>query len=140
MVLLSITAALFITYAILIIYYWQSWRSIPAFDQIAPTPATKISVIIPARNEEKNISSLLQSIANQTYPKNLLEIIVVDDNSTDKTAEIAQQFPFVKLISLKENSINSYKKKAIEIGIAACSGNLIVTTDADCIVKPHWLS
>ena len=49
------------------------------------------------------------------------------------TAEIVQQFPSVKLIQLKEDEINSYKKKAIETGIAAATGELIVTTDADCI-------
>ena len=140
MVLLSIIAVLFITYAILIIYYWQSWKSIPIFQPVPATPSTIISIIIPARNEEENIESLLQSIANQIYPKELFEVIVVDDNSTDSTASIAQQFSFVKLVSLKEDSLNSYKKKAIEIGITAATGELVVTTDADCIVSPGWLS
>ena len=101
--------------------------------------STKISVIVPARNEEDNIEALLNSLTGQSYPKDLYEIIVVDDNSTDLTAAKVAQFDFVKLIRLKENSINSYKKKAIEIGIAAASGKLIVTTDADCIVPPNWL-
>ena len=140
MVLLSIIAVLFIIYAVLIIYYWQSWKSIPLFKPVPAAPSTKISIIIPARNEEDNIKSLLQSIANQTYPKELFEVIVVNDNSTDNTTSIAPQFPFVKLISLKEDSINSYKKKAIEVGIAAATGELIITTDADCIVPPEWLS
>ena len=140
MVLLSVIAALFITYTILIFYYWQSWASIPIFKEPVSEPAAKISVIIPARNEENNIGALLRSINDQTYPKDLFEVIVIDDNSTDKTVEIAQQFPFVKLISLKEYSINSYKKKAIEVGIAAATGELIVTTDADCIVQPQWLT
>ena len=140
MVLLSIIAVLFIIYAALIIYYWQSWKSIPLFQPISTTPSSKISIIIPARNEEDNIESLLQSIVNQTYPKELFEVIVVDDNSTDNTAAIALKFSFVKLISLKEDSINSYKKKAIEVGVAAATGELIITTDADCIVTPAWLS
>jgi cellulose synthase/poly-beta-1,6-N-acetylglucosamine synthase-like glycosyltransferase len=67
-------------------------------------------------------------------------VIVVDDNSTDSTAAIVQQFSFVKLVSLKEDILNSYKKKAIETGIAAAAGDLIVTTDADCIVQPGWLT
>jgi poly-beta-1,6-N-acetyl-D-glucosamine synthase len=140
MVLLSIIAVLFISYAILIIYYWQSWKAAPIFKPIPSTPSTKTSIIIPARNEEENIEALLQSIANQTYPKELFEVIVVDDNSTDSTAAIARKFSFVKLVPLKENSINSYKKKAIEIGIAAAIGELIVTTDADCTLTPEWLS
>jgi len=140
MVLLGTTAALFFIYAILIIYYWQSWASIPLFNQTTLEPSTKISVIIPARNEEKNIAALLKSISKQSYPQHLFEVIVIDDSSTDKTAELAHQFSFVKLISLREGPINSYKKKAIEIGIAAATGELIVTTDADCMVKPNWLS
>ena len=140
MVLLSIIAALFLIYAALIIYFWQSWTSIPVFKTNLTAPLSKLSVIIPARNEEANMGALLQSIAAQTYPKTLLEVIVVDDNSTDRTASIAKEFPFVKLISLKEDSINSYKKKAIEIGVAAASGDLVITTDADCITQPNWLS
>jgi poly-beta-1,6-N-acetyl-D-glucosamine synthase len=140
MILLSIIAALFLSYAILIIYYWQSWKSIPLFFPSQLQPSTKISIIIPARNEEENITNLLQSISNQTYPKDLFEVIVVDDNSTDNTASIAMQFSFVKLISLNEDSINSYKKKAIEVGITTATGDLIITTDADCIVTPEWLT
>jgi biofilm PGA synthesis N-glycosyltransferase PgaC len=140
MVLLGITAAIFITYAILIIYYWQSWISIPEFKLTSSQPSGKISILIPARNEETNIGALLQSISVQTYPKELFEVIVIDDSSADRTAEIAQGYSFVKLISLKDNAINSYKKKAIEIGIAAANGELIITTDADCIVQPGWLT
>ena len=139
MVLTGIIAALFITYASLIIYYWQSWRSIPLFQSSQQHPSTKISVIVPARDEEKNIEALLHSISDQIYPKELLEIFVIDDNSTDNTAAIASQLPFVKLITLKQQDINSHKKKAIEIGIAAASGDLIITTDADCIAPPNWL-
>ncbi|HEV7781321.1 MAG TPA: glycosyltransferase, partial [Chitinophagaceae bacterium] len=61
-------------------------------------------------------------------------------HSTDTTAAIVQKYPGVKLISLKEDGINSYKKKAIETGIAAATGELIVTTDADCLPSSSWLS
>lgn len=100
---------------------------------------TKISVIIPARNEENNIGKLLEALKNQLYPKGLTEIIVVDDHSTDNTASIVQQFQFARLIHIKEDTINSYKKKAIETGIAAATGELILTTDADCIPSTNWL-
>ncbi len=140
MVLLIIIVVLFILYAVLIMYYWRSWNSIPLFQPSLTKTSTKISIIIPARNEEEHIAALLQSISLQTYPKELFEVIVVNDHSTDNTAAIANQCSFVKVISLKEDTINSYKKKAIEIGISAATGDLIVTTDADCIVTPEWLS
>ena len=127
-------------YSLLIAYYWQSWKAISDFIPLNTTASTTISIIIPARNEEKNIGQLFQALQNQTYPTELFEVIVVDDHSTDGTAAIVQQFPSVKLIQLKEDNINSYKKKAIETGIAAATGDLIVTTDADCLPGNNWLT
>lgn len=139
MILLFITIALFVLYSLLIIYYWLAWKSIPDHLPSSSSPQIRITVIIPARNEEENIGLLLQAIQEQTYPKELFEVIVVDDHSTDSTTLVIQQFQSVKLIQLKEDGINSYKKKAIETGIAAATGDLIVTTDADCIPPREWL-
>ena len=139
MILLYISFGLFILYSVLILFYWSGWRDLEKFSPGAEAPNSTISVIIPARNEQENIGQLLRSIEQQTYPKELFEVIVVDDHSSDETATIAKNFPFVKLISLQPGSINSYKKKAIETGIAAASGDLIVTTDADCIAPRNWL-
>ena len=139
MILLYIIITLFTIYSCLIIYYWLAWKSIPDYTSSDSSQQLKISIIISARNEEKNIGQLLQALQEQTYPSALFEIIVVDDHSTDATANIVQQFPTVKLIQLKEDDINSYKKKAIETGITASSGELIVTTDADCLPSQNWL-
>ena len=139
MILLYIIISLFVLYSLLIIYYWLAWKSIPDYVPSAWLPQIKISVIIPARNEEDNIGQLLQALQEQTYPVGLVEVIVIDDHSTDRTASIVQQFSSVKLLQLKDNGINSYKKKAIETGIAAATGELIVTTDADCIPNNDWL-
>jgi poly-beta-1,6-N-acetyl-D-glucosamine synthase len=139
MLLLWIVIPLFVLYSILIIYYWQSWLSIPTFTASQSPSHTSISVIIPARNEEKNIGALLTTLQQQTYPAQLFEVIVIDDHSEDNTAEIVKQYSNVKLLSLKDDGINSYKKKAIETGIAAATGELIVTTDADCLPSENWL-
>jgi poly-beta-1,6-N-acetyl-D-glucosamine synthase len=138
MILLPICILLFVVYGLLIIYYRQSWVAIPDF-KVTEKGDVKISVIIPARNEEENIGALLKALQQQSYSKELFEVIVIDDHSTDKTASIVQQYTFTKLIQLKEDAINSYKKKAIETGIAAAGGELIVTTDADCIPPTDWL-
>ena len=140
MILLIIVIALFILYSLLVLYYWQVWRSIPEYTASSSTAQIKISVIIPARNEEKNIAALIEALQDQTYPAALFEVIVVDDNSSDQTANIVRQYPSVKLIELKDEGINSYKKKAIETGIAIASGELIVATDADCLPYPGWLA
>jgi cellulose synthase/poly-beta-1,6-N-acetylglucosamine synthase-like glycosyltransferase len=139
MVLIYITIGLFIPYAILILFYRSGWNQLEIFYSAEQQPDLRISVIIAARNEEENIGKLLRSIDSQSYPKELFEVIVVDDHSNDNTAAIAAGFPFVKLIRLQFDNINSYKKKAIETGIAAGTGDMIVVTDADCIVKPGWL-
>jgi len=134
-----------VVYAGLIFYYYRSWISIPAFvPQAGPTAAIKISVIIPARNEERNIAACLDAIYDNDYSKDLFEVIVVDDHSEDATALIVKGYPAknIRLIALQdhvEGNINSYKKKAIEVAVAQAQGELIVTTDADCIVPAKWL-
>jgi cellulose synthase/poly-beta-1,6-N-acetylglucosamine synthase-like glycosyltransferase len=139
MLLFWIIIPIFTLYSILIIYYWRSWRSIPVFSSSQTSPSVKISVIIPARNEEDNIGPLLIALDQQSYPKHLFEIIVIDDHSEDRTAEIVRQYPWVKLLTLEDTEINSYKKKAIEAGIAGATGELVVTTDADCQPGKRWL-
>lgn len=131
-------------YILLILYYWMSWRSVPVFKATKQDSNLKISVIIPARNEEKNIAACLDSIYHQTYNKDLFEVLVVDDHSTDNTVAIVNNHPLhnLKLIALKDfvsDEINSYKKKAIEVAIAQSTAGLIVTTDADCIIPAKWL-
>jgi cellulose synthase/poly-beta-1,6-N-acetylglucosamine synthase-like glycosyltransferase len=145
--LLIICSILFISYAAIIIYYAIGWLSLPNWQLATGSKqvgTTHLSIIIPARNEENNIGACIQSIVNQSYPKNLYEIIVVDDHSTDATASIVKRSnqPNIKCVALKNfigNETNSYKKKGIEVGIAQANGELIITTDADCIAPPNWL-
>ena len=106
--------------------------------------STKLTVIIPARNEAANIENCINSILANNYPAHLLEIIVVDDHSDDETARLVKKYALqnVQLILLKDfvtDRLNSYKKKAIEVAVSKASGTLIVTTDADCIVPLFWL-
>jgi len=126
--------------------FWFS--KLKVFQPLGDYPAaTGFSIIIPARNEEKNIAACLQSVIENNYPPRLYEIIVVDDFSTDSTAEIVEkfqnEFSNIQLLSLKDSTtenINSYKKRAIEIAIGRSRFDWILTTDADCLVQPEWLS
>jgi cellulose synthase/poly-beta-1,6-N-acetylglucosamine synthase-like glycosyltransferase len=149
MIVFYITLFLLFGYGWLMEYYRRAWNQIPgwtppALDRIAP--GTRISVIIPARNEEDNIGACIQSILQQTYPKDLLEIIVVNDHSSDQTTEIVNGFgsPQIRLLNLEEyipeGKSRSHKKKAIEIAVTAASGTLIITTDADCRAPSQWIS
>ena len=148
MSVIIITILLFLIYGCLIIYYRQSWLKIPIDNgqlTMGKQFSTHISVIIPARNEEENIRACLESVSNQTYAQHLFEVIVIDDFSKDRTGEIVNSFSGknVSLLFLKdfakEGELNSYKKKAIGIAISKANGELIVTTDADCIVPNKWL-
>jgi cellulose synthase/poly-beta-1,6-N-acetylglucosamine synthase-like glycosyltransferase len=144
-IIVSISLVFFSCYAALILYYRNSWISIPTVTvSDNQQVSVKITVVIPARNEESNIRHCLDSVINQTYTAESYEVIVVDDLSTDTTATLVKSYgEKVKLISLKDHldspTINSYKKKAIEIAIAQSTGDIIVITDADCIVPATWL-
>lgn len=139
MLLYLFTGCLLALYALLLFYYRNAWQHIPLF-RIQEPGTIFISVLIPARNEADNIPRLLDSLQQQDYPKERYEVIVIDDHSTDDTAVIAGQYTGVRVIRLNEDDINSYKKKALEQGVAAANGQLIVTTDADCTAGPQWLS
>ena len=138
-------------YGALIAWYFRAWKSIPLFIPSIPgnNHRTRISVIIPARNEEQNIVSCLDSLARQTYPKDLYEVVVVDDHSTDRTAiaattRAAELALSIRYINLEDQPIpenrTAHKKWAISTGVGAAGGDLIVTTDADCTAHPEWLS
>lgn len=138
--LFATVALLMMLYAVAIFYYRSNWHTLPEYEPGNRAAAgITFSIIIPARNEAANIGALLESIEAQTYPRDLFEVIVVDDHSTDETATVVQTYAGIKLIRLKEDRINSYKKKAIETGIAAAGSEWIVCTDADCLVHREWL-
>ncbi len=127
--------------------YISGWANLATWEiPVNFEPSTSITVLIPARNEAEHIEKCLQSIVKQHYPKLLWEVIVLDDHSTDETAALvkAMQHPNVNLLHLadfvSEDETQSFKKKAIEVGIAHAKGDLIVTTDADCIAQVNWLA
>jgi cellulose synthase/poly-beta-1,6-N-acetylglucosamine synthase-like glycosyltransferase len=121
------------------------WLNIPYFKSGLKPFEIKVSIIIPARNEEKNIADCINHILGQNFPKELFEIIVVDDHSEDNTRSIVETListnNCIKIISSVHSEKNaSFKKEAIEQGIMQSSGDLIITTDADCVMKKNWLS
>jgi cellulose synthase/poly-beta-1,6-N-acetylglucosamine synthase-like glycosyltransferase len=110
-----------------------------------PKNSPTISVVIPARNEQDTIGDTLKYLLNQDYPKNLLQVIVVNDRSTDNTANIVEEFSqkhsYIELLTLYDCPPSmSPKKHALTEGIQRATGDIIVTTDADCRFHPRWLS
>jgi poly-beta-1,6-N-acetyl-D-glucosamine synthase len=101
----------------------------------------KVSVIIPARNEENNIGACLDALNRQDKISTKPEIIVVDDHSDDNTSAVALSRS-ATVINLRDESLEStvaFKKMAIATGIKYSTGDIILTTDADCVVPPYWI-
>lgn len=142
MILSAVSLALTFLYAFLVLFLKNGWRKIEPYVPLLVKAHTPVSVLIAARNEEKSIHKTIEDILAQNYPAQLMELIVVDDHSTDRTAEIIASYANrgVKLIRLNENEpLNSYKKKAITEAIHLATGELMVATDADCRMGPNWL-
>ncbi|WP_293312707.1 glycosyltransferase family 2 protein [Pedobacter sp. UBA5917] len=137
------SAALTLIYGFLVVYFIRGWHRLIYFNPQKSDLNTRVSIIVAARDEEENINKTIDDLIAQKYPKDLTEIIIIDDHSTDRTAEIVLSYADrnVKLIKLNEDrALNSYKKKAIQTAIGTCSGDLIITTDADCRMGTNWLA
>ena len=93
-----------------------------------------ISVIIPTFNEEENIAQCLVSLNHQTVPRNEYEIIVVDGGSKDATCEIAKKYAD-KVFTQTSKKVGGARND----GVMEAKGDIIATTDADCILPPDWI-
>ena len=128
---------------LLIPYFYLLLRIFISLGKIEPQKPLSgseifLSVIVACKNEERNLPSLLSDIASQDYNCDKFELIVVDDNSDDSTFEIASEFKEIKNIKVLKNSASG-KKTAIYEGVRACTGSIVITTDADCRMSRNWL-
>ncbi|MBR8828396.1 MAG: glycosyltransferase [Gomphosphaeria aponina SAG 52.96 = DSM 107014] len=102
----------------------------------------KVSVVVPIYNGEADLPALIKCLEAQTYPKNLTEFILVNNNSSDRTATLLETAIKNSDINLKiqqENNIQS-SYAARNQGIRAAQNNIIAFTDADCRPMPDWLA
>jgi cellulose synthase/poly-beta-1,6-N-acetylglucosamine synthase-like glycosyltransferase len=133
---------IFAVYAAIMIVFGMGWNKIADADaKEGYVPGVDISLIVPARNEEQHIEALLKDIMGQDYPREKLEVIVVDDFSTDGTRAAVERArsTAIQLLSLEGNPDESSKKNAITEAIKQARGSLIITTDADCRMGSGWL-
>lgn len=111
------------------------------FHSVNKNNLVKVSVLIAARNEEKNIEKLLESLKKQSFPKELFEVIIVNDHSTDNTDEIINDFINknkeldVKLLKAEKKG----KKHAISQALHSAINELVIVTDADCVLNDLWI-
>ncbi len=97
-----------------------------------PSKTLTLTIVIPVFNEQDHIAACLEAIAAQTAMPD--EVIVVDNNSTDRTVEIARQFSFVRLLSEKRQGVLFAKNR----GFKAARGDVIGRIDADSLLPPRW--
>ena len=102
------------------------------------TPKTSFTIVVPFRNEKENLPNLLHSISLLNYPKDLVEIILVDDDSDDEFRIQNLEFRIQTVKNIRKS--NSPKKDAIETAIQVAKNDWIITTDADCLVQKDWLT
>jgi cellulose synthase/poly-beta-1,6-N-acetylglucosamine synthase-like glycosyltransferase len=141
------TLVLFFILSLYILFIAQliyGFNKLESYEKTEKKPITAFSIIVPFRNEEKNLPKLLKSISNLNYPVELLEIILVDDFSTDASERICINWRLANGLiesTLLENLrlSNSPKKDAISRAIPIVKNKWIITTDADCIVPKNWL-
>lgn len=135
---------LLLAYLILIGYYSRAWSELEetAPGQLNNGSLIPVTVVVPMRNEAHNIERLVKLLCNQDYPSSHLQIIFIDDHSTDDSWLLLRSLSTTctNITCLQLPPLVSGKKKAIEAGIVAANGDLIITTDADCSPPATWIS
>lgn len=131
-----------LVYATVILILFRGLRSLQIHDEDRPHT---FSIVIAARNEEENIKKCLDSVLNQSIDKSRYEVIAADDRSTDATLSILQEYasrhPNLRVIHIDHIPDGiSPKKHVVSQGISIAKNDIIVFTDADCVVTPGWLS
>lgn len=133
-------------YFILILGYWIAWEKIPELSKSAGENKTLVSIVVAARNEEKNIEQCLLHLVKQNYPAHLFEIIIVNDFSEDNTGQVVNSFIAkqeninLRLLNLAEaETMAGGKKQAVDFAVKNAKGELIIMTDADCKMNVGWL-
>ena len=124
-------------YILLIGFFYIGWLKYKVYKYKKADFSTFVSIVIAARNEENDILNLLEALSIQTYRQ--FEVIIIDDHSTDKTAQIIRENNFIKCNLLSLNTTQIGKKSAIIEAVSISKGELILATDADCIPSKNWV-
>jgi poly-beta-1,6-N-acetyl-D-glucosamine synthase len=141
-VLIYILFVFMFLYLLLFARLGQLWEKIGK-RQLAPmsTETPFLSVIIPFRNESKNLPELCDCLLAQSYPKNCFEVIFINDHSEDGGPQIIQHIRASQSnFSLLELTNEVGKKNALALGIERAKSEWIITLDADVTVGPRWLA
>ena len=139
MFLITLSTVFVALYVTLIRIFKLGWKSIAVFqaEELSPEEKINVSVVVSCKNEEKSLPHLISALKNQTHQD--FELVLINDHSTDRTEEIMRESLsfFQSAIYLQAEGCG--KKRAIAEAISRSSGDLIITTDADCIPVRTWI-
>jgi cellulose synthase/poly-beta-1,6-N-acetylglucosamine synthase-like glycosyltransferase len=133
-----ILGIVFLIYILFIGQLIYGFNRMKRFSRKEFSPKTSFTIVVPFRNEKDNLPNLLHSISLLNYPKELVEVILVDDDSEEVFS--VQDLVFSLKVIKNERKSNSPKKDAIETAIQVAKNDWIITTDADCLVQKNWLT
>ena len=124
-------------YMLRIIRYAFGWNRIKRTSQEIFSPV--VSIVIAIRNEESQLDFLLKSLASQIYSKDKLEVILVNDHSTDNSLDLLERanLPKLRILNMPEGKCG--KKHAIRMAVSVARGDVILASDADCVFTPDWV-
>lgn len=129
-------------YSIVLVGFVRGMLKLRQNHKRSPEVWPSVSIIVPARNEAEVLQRTLESLFQQDYAGDW-DIIVVDDRSSDGTAQILRQLSVfhsrLRFVRVTDINPRSPKKNAIALGISASKGEIVVTTDADCVYHQSWL-
>lgn len=140
-VLLAPAACLYIAFVIILVRALERIRrAVPAASEKTP----QVTVVVAAHNERRTIGLCLASLMKQYYPQERYNVIVADDRSDDGTSEVLGRFTEIwdALTVIRIDDVPpgiSPKKHALAQAIGRASGDIILQTDADCVVPPRWI-
>ena len=126
-----------IIYVLAISWLIYGFTKINQFEFIGLPPKTNFSIIVPFRNEAENLPILLESFSKLNYPTDLLEVILVDDESEERLQIADFRFQITTIDNIRVS--NSPKKDAITTAMQIVKTHWVITTDADCVVHKNWL-
>ena len=124
-------------YVLMLLFLGLGIQKMAVTKRTSEPPKTAFSILIPFRNEAENLPKLILSLEQLSYPKQLFEVILVDDDSNDGYQIPATSFT-LKVVS-NHRTTASPKKDALVTGMQAAANEWIITTDADCVFPKQWL-
>ncbi len=128
-------------YSILILAFFAGWMRTKRYIPEKIPPAIRVTILIPFRNESENIPELVSALLHQQYPEHLLQVIWIDDHSTDGSDGILKNL--IRDLSnwelIRLTGPGSGKKAALKAGMEMAAGELILLTDADSLPGTHWV-